>query len=84
MTLYGNIVYQYRLLNEKFGIDTIALVTGCSICGQQTYHWGSLFPAWYSFTPPQRPNFAPPLTPDRLPIDSRPGPVLKVMPINYS
>jgi homoserine O-acetyltransferase len=37
-------VYQYRLLNEKFGIETFALVTGCSMGGQQTYHWGSLFP----------------------------------------
>ena len=44
VTLYDNIVYQYRLLNEKFGIETIALVTGCSMGGQQTYHWGSLFP----------------------------------------
>ena len=44
VTLYDNITCQHRLLTEQFGIETIALVTGLSMGGQQTYHWGSLFP----------------------------------------
>ncbi len=44
VTLYDNIMCQHRLLTEKFGIESIALVTGWSMGGQQTYHWGSLFP----------------------------------------
>ena len=44
ITLYDNIMCQHRLLTEKFGIESIALVTGWSMGGQQTYHWGGLFP----------------------------------------
>ena len=44
VTLYDNVMCQHRLLTEKFGIETIPLVTGWSMGGQQTYHWGALFP----------------------------------------
>ncbi len=44
VTLYDNVMCQHRLVTEVFGIETIALVTGWSMGGQQTYHWGSLFP----------------------------------------
>ena len=44
VTLYDNVTSQHRLLTEQFGIERIAMVTGWSMGGQQTYHWGSLFP----------------------------------------
>ena len=44
VTLYDNVMCQHRLLTEQFGIERIAMVTGWSMGGQQTYQWGSLFP----------------------------------------
>src|SRR6516165_12201516 len=44
VTAYDNVRQQYRLVTEKFGIETIKLVTGWSMGGLQTYHWGALFP----------------------------------------
>lgn len=44
VTYYDNILFQHRLVTEKFGIDRIALVCGFSMGGQQTYHWAALFP----------------------------------------
>lgn len=44
VTLYDNVMCQYRLLTERFGIEKIALVTGFSMGAQQTFHWGALFP----------------------------------------
>ncbi len=44
VTLYDNVMCQRRLLTEQFGIEKVALVTGWSMGGQQTYHWGALFP----------------------------------------
>ena len=38
VTYYDNILFQHRLVTEKFGIDRIALVCGFSMGGQQTYH----------------------------------------------
>ena len=44
INLYDNIFCQKRLLNEKFGIDRIKLVTGWSMAGSQAFHWGAQFP----------------------------------------
>ena len=44
VTLYDNVMSQHRLVTEQFGIERIAMVTGWSMGGQQTYQWGSLFP----------------------------------------
>jgi homoserine O-acetyltransferase/O-succinyltransferase len=44
VTAYDNVRQQYRLVTEKFGIETIKLVTGWSMGGLQTYHWGALYP----------------------------------------
>ena len=44
VTLYDNVMCQHRLVTEKFAAERIALVTGWSMGGQQTYQWGSLFP----------------------------------------
>lgn len=35
---------QYKLLTEKFGITQLALVTGGSMGGQQTYEWAVRYP----------------------------------------
>lgn len=39
-----NVRLQERLLREVFGIDRVALVFGFSMGGQQSFHWGALFP----------------------------------------
>jgi homoserine O-acetyltransferase len=39
-----DVVAQQRLLKKKFGIDTLALVTGGSMGAQQTYEWAVRFP----------------------------------------
>ena len=44
VTAYDNVRQQYRLVTEKFAIDRIKLVTGWSMGGLQTYHWGALYP----------------------------------------
>jgi homoserine O-acetyltransferase len=44
VTLYDNVTLQHRLVTEKLGIEKIALVTGWSMGGQQTYQWGALYP----------------------------------------
>lgn len=44
VTLYDNVRLQHRLVTEKFGVETIALVTGYSMGAQQAFHWGALFP----------------------------------------
>ena len=36
---------QHRLLTEKFHIEKLALVTGASMGGEQTYEWAVRFPA---------------------------------------
>ncbi|MDB5657241.1 MAG: hypothetical protein JWQ94_4854 [Tardiphaga sp.] len=35
---------QHRLLTERFGISTIALVYGWSMGGMQAYHWAATYP----------------------------------------
>ena len=43
VTYHDNIIFQHRLVTEKFGIDRIALVCGFSMGAQQSYHWGAMF-----------------------------------------
>lgn len=44
VTAYDNVRQQYRLVTEKFGIESLELVTGWSMGALQTYHWGALYP----------------------------------------
>ena len=44
VTLYDNVAMQHRLVTEKFGVTTVKLVTGWSMGGMQTFHWGAMFP----------------------------------------
>ncbi len=44
MTLYDNIRAQYRLLTEELGANSIALVTGWSMAGCQSFQWAAQYP----------------------------------------
>jgi homoserine O-acetyltransferase len=44
MTLYDNIRAQYRLLTEELGVTSIALVTGWSMAGCQSFQWAAQYP----------------------------------------
>jgi homoserine O-acetyltransferase len=44
VTAYDNVKAQHKLVTELFGIETIKLVTGWSMGGLQTYHWGAIYP----------------------------------------
>ena len=44
-TITDNVRVQRRLLQEKFGIDRVAMACGWSMGGIQAYHWAALFPA---------------------------------------
>ncbi len=44
VTAYDNVMAQHRLVTEKFGVNTIKLVTGWSMGALQTFHWGAMFP----------------------------------------
>ena len=44
VTITDNVRAQARLVVERFGVDKLALVTGFSMGGLQTFHWGALFP----------------------------------------
>ncbi len=44
ITLYDNIRAQRRLLTEALGIDRIALVTGWSMAGCQSFQWAAQYP----------------------------------------
>ncbi len=44
VTACDNVRLQHRLMTEKFGVERIALVTGWSMGGLQTFHWGALYP----------------------------------------
>ena len=44
VTPYDNVRLQHRLVTEKFGIETLPLVTGWSMGAGQTYHWAALYP----------------------------------------
>jgi homoserine O-acetyltransferase len=44
VTATDNVRAQRRLMTELFGVDTVKLVYGWSMGGQQAYHWGALYP----------------------------------------
>jgi homoserine O-acetyltransferase len=44
VTLWDNIACQHRLLTENLGVDRIALVTGWSMAGCQSYQWAAQYP----------------------------------------
>ena len=44
ITVFDNVFYQHRLLREVFSIEKIALVSGWSMGGCQTFEWGAQFP----------------------------------------
>lgn len=44
VTACDNVRVQHRLMTEKFGVTKIKLVTGWSMGGLQTFHWGALYP----------------------------------------
>ena len=44
LTLWDNIYCQHKLINEKLKIEKIALVTGWSMAGCQSYQWASQYP----------------------------------------
>ncbi|MCP4328233.1 MAG: alpha/beta fold hydrolase [Alphaproteobacteria bacterium] len=43
-TFYDNVACQHRLLTEELGVERIALVTGWSMGGCQSYQWAAQFP----------------------------------------
>jgi homoserine O-acetyltransferase len=44
VTFYDQVQQQHRLVSEKFGIETLPLVTGWSMGAGQTYQWAVSFP----------------------------------------
>ena len=44
VTACDNVRLQHRLMTEHFGVTKIKLVTGWSMGGLQTFHWGALYP----------------------------------------
>jgi homoserine O-acetyltransferase len=44
VTIYDNVMAQYRLLREVFGLKKLRAVYGWSMGAQQAFHWGALFP----------------------------------------
>lgn len=44
ITLYDNVLAQYRLLTEELGVKRIALVTGWSMAGCQSFQWAAQYP----------------------------------------
>ena len=44
VTFWDQVQQQHRLVTEKFGIETLALVTGWSMGAGQTYQWAVSFP----------------------------------------
>lgn len=44
ITLYDNVAAQHQLLTKVFGISQIALVTGWSMAGCQSFQWGAQYP----------------------------------------
>ncbi len=41
---YDAVAVQHRLMTERFGVSTIALVYGWSMGGMQAYHWAAAYP----------------------------------------
>jgi homoserine O-acetyltransferase/O-succinyltransferase len=46
ITLYDNVHAQYRLLTEALGVRRVALVTGWSMAGCQSFQWGAQYPGF--------------------------------------
>ena len=46
ITLYDNVRAQYRLLTEVLGVRRVALVTGWSMAGCQSFQWGAQYPGF--------------------------------------
>ena len=44
ITLYDNVRAQYLLLTEALGVKRVALVTGWSMAGCQSFQWGAQYP----------------------------------------
>jgi len=44
VTFYDQVETQHKLVTEKFGIETLALVTGWSMGAGQTYQWAVSYP----------------------------------------
>jgi homoserine O-acetyltransferase len=44
VTFYDQVQQQHKLVTEKFGIETLPLVTGWSMGAAQTYQWAVSFP----------------------------------------
>jgi homoserine O-acetyltransferase len=44
VTLYDNVVCQYRLVARKLELDRLKLVVGFSMGAQQAFHWGAMYP----------------------------------------
>ena len=44
VTHYDNVAAQKRLLDERFGVERLALVYGWSMGAQQAYHWAVIHP----------------------------------------
>ena len=44
VTAYDNVRAQHRLVTEHFGISHLRMVTGWSMGGLQTFHWGAMYP----------------------------------------
>jgi len=52
VTAYDNVRAQHRLVTEHFGIEHLRLVTGWSMGGLQTFHWGALYPGMMDLLAP--------------------------------
>ena len=48
VTFYDQVQQQHKLVTEKFGIETLPLVTGWSMGAGQTYQWASASRTWSS------------------------------------
>ncbi len=44
VTPYDNVRLQHKLVTEKFGIETLKMVTGWSMGALQSFHWGAMYP----------------------------------------
>ncbi len=44
VTVYDNVAAQHRLVTERLGIESLALVVGYSMGAQQTFQWGASYP----------------------------------------
>ena len=44
VTLWDNVACQFRLLTEALGVTQVALVTGWSMAGCQSYQWAAQYP----------------------------------------